>query len=256
MNTNSRADYCETLLAQAFRDTPTFLDYVPSYKGVLKRKEKRKEGEPNIGKKKAPTVVEGAKKKTKQPRVRLPTFRKSAAHWFEPLRLDDVEEPILLGLNVPLQSIDPTTEEMSRRNVPRSDIPTKTTNLARTRGPSNSQREERQKTTNEPTSPSSSQPVHPEELRVPTPNVIIPEPHIETYKPPVEAIIHREFSPSYTSPYGRVVLLNDFVKAEPSIAITLLRGLALPRDMDQVPTDLFPRLGEMCSHLVQVYLLT
>ncbi|KAG5528310.1 hypothetical protein RHGRI_029098 [Rhododendron griersonianum] len=50
---------------------------------------------------------------------------------------------------------------------------------------------------------------------------------------------------------GRVLLLKDSVKEEPNLAVTLLRGLALPRDYDQVPTDLFPGLGEMCSHLVQ-----
>ncbi|KAG5516532.1 hypothetical protein RHGRI_037293 [Rhododendron griersonianum] len=50
---------------------------------------------------------------------------------------------------------------------------------------------------------------------------------------------------------GRVLLLKDSVKEEPNLAVTLLRGLALPRDYDQVPTDLLPGLGEMCSHLVQ-----
>ncbi|KAF7153171.1 hypothetical protein RHSIM_Rhsim01G0167400 [Rhododendron simsii] len=35
------------------------------------------------------------------------------------------------------------------------------------------------------------------------------------------------------------------------LAVTLLRGLALPRVVDQVPANLIPGLGEMCSHLVQ-----
>ncbi|KAF7135137.1 hypothetical protein RHSIM_Rhsim08G0112500 [Rhododendron simsii] len=47
------------------------------------------------------------------------------------------------------------------------------------------------------------------------------------------------------------MLLNNSVKAEPGLAVTLLRGLALPRDVNQVPTNLLPRLGKMCSHLVQ-----
>lgn len=76
LNIFSDTDHCETLLAQACRDAPTLLDYVPSYKGVLKRKEKRKEGEPDKGKKSPPTTTGGAKKVPKQPRVRLPTFRK------------------------------------------------------------------------------------------------------------------------------------------------------------------------------------
>lgn len=62
----------------------------------------------------------------------------------------------------------------------------------------------------------------------------------------------REFSPTYTMPDGRVLLINESVKEEPNFVVTLLRGLALPRDYDQVPTDLLPGLGEMCSHLVQV----
>lgn len=107
----------------------------------------------------APTATEGAKKGPKKPRVRLPTFRKSAAHWFAPLRPSDVEEPILLGLNVPLQTIDPSAEDMLRRNIARTVIPTCTSNPARTRDPSDSQREKRQKTTHDPTPPSSSQPV-------------------------------------------------------------------------------------------------
>lgn len=57
-------------------------------------------------------------------------------------------------------------------------------------------------------------------------------------------------------PDGRVLLFNDSVKEEPNLAVTLLKGLALPRDYDQVPTDLIPGLGEMCSHLVQVNLFT
>lgn len=136
LNTNSRVKACEKLLARACRDAPTLLNYVPSYMGVLKRRGKRKEGELGVCKKKVTTAAAGAKKGPKQPRVKLSTFRKSAVEWFEPLRSDDVFEPILLGLNVSLQTIDLTDEEMSRRNVPRPVIPTKTTNPARTRGPS------------------------------------------------------------------------------------------------------------------------
>lgn len=70
-----------------------------------------------------------------------------------------------------------------------------------------------------------------------------------------EVVVRREFSPSYIMPDGRVLLLNDSMKEEPNLAVTLLRGLALPKDYDQVPTELLPGLGEMCSHLVQVSLL-
>ncbi|KAF7148248.1 hypothetical protein RHSIM_Rhsim03G0035300 [Rhododendron simsii] len=78
-----------------------------------------------------------------------------------------------------------------------------------------------------------------------------PEPHIDLTDPATESAILRQFSPSYTMPDGRVLLVKDLVKEEPNLAVTLLRGLALPRDYDQVPTDLMPGLGEMCSHLVQ-----
>ncbi|KAG5557175.1 hypothetical protein RHGRI_007444 [Rhododendron griersonianum] len=177
----------------------------------------------------------------------MPTFRKSAAHWFAPLRPSDVEEPILPELNVPLQTIDPSAKDKLRRNIARPVIPTRTSNPARTRDPSDSQREKRQKTTHDPTPPSRSQP---EELRVSMPSVNVPEFHLETREPPTEAVDRWEFSPSYTSPDSRVVLLNDSVKAEPSLAVTLLRGLALPRDVDQVPSELLPSLGEMLDKLL------
>lgn len=60
--------------------------------------------------------------------------------------------------------------------------------------------------------------------------------------------------PSYAGPDGRVVLFSDSIKAELGLSISLLRGLALPRDVDQVPSELIPGLTEMCSHLVQVFL--
>lgn len=67
----------------------------------------------------------------------------------------------------------------------------------------------------------------------------------------METVVRRqEYSPSYVGPDGRVVLLNDSVKAKPGLAVSLLRGLALPRDMDQVPSELLSGLFEMCSHLV------
>ncbi|KAI8572477.1 hypothetical protein RHMOL_Rhmol01G0202100 [Rhododendron molle] len=94
------------------RDAPTLLDYILSYKGVL-RKKKKKEGEPSKKKKEG----ESSKKEKAVP----------------------------------------------------SDT-----------DPSDSQREKRQKTAQDSAPPSSSQPVHTEDLRVPTPSVNIPELHLET----------------------------------------------------------------------------
>lgn len=163
--------------------------------------------------------------------MKFPTFRKSAAEWFEPLRLEDVCELIIPGLNVPLIVVEPTEEEMSRRNIPRPVILTRTMNPARNRGPLETQREKRRKITHDSATPSSSLPPHPKEFRALTlrekENVI--EPQVDTSEPPVEVDIRRVLSPSYTSPNGWDVLLTDSVKAEPSLVVTLLRGLALPR---------------------------
>lgn len=84
---------------------------------------------------------------------------------------------------------------------------------------------------------------------------LLQNPHIDLTNPETVAAIQRPFSPSYAMPDGRIVLLKDSVKEEPNLAVTLLRGLALPRDCDQVPSELLPGLAEMCSHLVQVRLL-
>lgn len=146
---------------------------------------------------------------------------------------------------------------MSKRGIPRPAIPTKTTNPARTRVSSEQQqREKRQKTSSEVPPPSSSLPTEPEDSRAPIEKGVTAEPQIDLTDPPTEYVSRREFSPSYTMPDGRVLLLNDSVKEEPNLAVTLLRGLALPRDFDQVPIDLLLGLGEMCSHLVQVCLLS
>ncbi|KAF7121009.1 hypothetical protein RHSIM_Rhsim13G0183200 [Rhododendron simsii] len=150
---------------------------------------------------------------------------------------------------------------MSRRNIPRSVIPTRTSNLAQTRTPSDmQQREKRQKQAEDRAQTDSSWPMEIEQpqagLPMEQPNVPDPQPdalqpHIDLTDPNTEAAIRRQFSPSYTMPDGRVLLLNDSVKEEPNLAVNLLRGLALPRDYGQVPTDLMLGLGEMCSHLVQ-----
>ncbi|KAG5528308.1 hypothetical protein RHGRI_029098 [Rhododendron griersonianum] len=144
---------------------------------------------------------------------------------------------------------------MSRRNIPRPVIPTKSANPGRGRGAldQQQQKEKRQKLSEDVPPPSASQSV-PSEIRRPSPPKDLgrhTESHVDLTGASAEAEVHRPFSPSYTMADGRVLLLKDSVKEEPNLAVTLLRGLALPRDYDQVPTDLFPGLGEMCSHLVQ-----
>ncbi|KAG5544021.1 hypothetical protein RHGRI_016692 [Rhododendron griersonianum] len=143
---------------------------------------------------------------------------------------------------------------MSRRNIPRPVIPTKTANPARGRSAPDQhqqQREKRQKLSEDIPPPNVSQS---EGLRASPPKDLghPADQHVDLTGAVAEAEIQRPFSPSYTMADGRVLLLKDSVKEEPNLAVTLLRGLALPRDYDQVPTELLPGLGEMCSHLVQI----
>lgn len=62
----------------------------------------------------------------------------------------------------------------------------------------------------------------------------------------------QEFAPSFALAEGRVVTVEDSVKLEPRLAVTMLRGLALPRDMEKVPEDLQPSLVHASAYLVQV----
>ncbi|KAF7150811.1 hypothetical protein RHSIM_Rhsim02G0015100 [Rhododendron simsii] len=196
-------------------------------------------------KKKGPAHTDGPIPK-RQRGVKLPKIGYTAEEWLTPLGADDTP--------VPLKVVEPSADEMSRRNIPRPVIPTKSANPSRARGSSdepNRQGEKRQKTSADALQP---RPVsQPSFEKVPSPpkekGVDIPA--IDLTDPETEAAILRQFSPSYTMPDGRVLLMKDSVKEEPNLAVTLLRGLALPRDYDQVPTELMPGLGEMCSHLVQ-----
>lgn len=61
----------------------------------------------------------------------MPKIGYTAEEWLTPLDPNDVFEPHIPGLNVPLCLVDPNIEEMSRGNIPRPIIPTKTTNPAR-----------------------------------------------------------------------------------------------------------------------------
>ncbi|KAF7143972.1 hypothetical protein RHSIM_Rhsim05G0059700 [Rhododendron simsii] len=181
--------------------------------------------------------------------VRIPKLGYSAEEWLTPLYTDEIP--------VPLKVVEPSAEEMSRRNIPRPTIPTKSAIPTRARRTSDEQNQQGEKRQKPSANALQSRPVNqPPTEKVPSPpkekGVDVPAgPHIDLTDPEIEAAILRHFSPSYTMPDGRVLLMKDSVKEEPNLAVTLLRGLALPRDYDQVPTDLMPGLGEMCSHLVQ-----
>lgn len=47
----------------------------------------------------------------------------------------------------------------------------------------------------------------------------------------------QKFAPSFASVEGRLVTVEDSVKAEPGLTVTMLQGLALPKDMEKVPQD-------------------
>lgn len=186
----------------------------------------------------------------------MPKIGYTAEDWLTPLDPNDVFEPRLPGFNIPLRISDSSVEEMSRRNVTRPIIPTKPANPARNRSSEDRQqpKEKRQRPSEDVSAPNVSQSVPPVDSRAlaRTEKEIAKEQLVTLVDPETESSVRRHFSPSYTMADGRVLLLKDSVKEEPNLAVTLLRGLALPRDYDQVPTDLIPGLGEMCSHLVQV----
>lgn len=69
----------------------------------------------------------------------------------------------------------------------------------------------------------------------------------------IDAVVRQEFTPSYADIDGRLMTLDDSVKTEPGIAVTLLlQGLALPKDTEKVPLELISSFVDMCSHLIQV----
>jgi hypothetical protein len=277
LNTQSREAACETLLAIPVRHAPTLLDYKPSYKGVLKKKEKKKEGEPDapsvkeVGgpsagpakkKRKTASGAEGTQKK-RQPGVKLPKIGYTLQEWLSPLEEDFVFDFQPTQHNAPLQISEPTAEDMSRRNIPRPPIPTKTSvpgkgsGGASDKGKDKEPVQKKQKTAEkDPIQPNASDsiPVVDSSASDPKEKELLKNPHIDLTNPETVAAIQRPFSPSYAMPDGRIVLLKDSVKEEPNLAVTLLKGLALPRDCDQVPSELLPGLAEMCSHLVQVRL--
>lgn len=65
-------------------------------------------------------------------------------------------------------------------------------------------------------------------------------------------VVAQEFAPSFASVDGRLVTIEDSVKADPGLAVTMLQGLVLPKDMGRIPQDLQPSLVHACAYLVQV----
>ncbi|KAI8571318.1 hypothetical protein RHMOL_Rhmol01G0110300 [Rhododendron molle] len=98
----------ETLKAQICRDAPTLLGYDPSYKEKLKRKEKDAGPSTKDGAKRKAAVGKIVKEnnprpsnRTREPRVKFPTFKKSADFWFQesqPSNFSGIDVPPLRTL--------------------------------------------------------------------------------------------------------------------------------------------------------------
>ncbi|KAG5545492.1 hypothetical protein RHGRI_017851 [Rhododendron griersonianum] len=145
---------------------------------------------------------------------------------------------------------------MSRRNIPRPSIPTKSANPARGRGTDQQQQQQKKQKLSDEVPPPSASKTAPSETRRPPPQKDQgrqAEGHIDLDGGPAEPEVSRPFSPTYTTADGRVLMLKDSVKEEPNLAVTLLRGLALSRDCDQLPTELIPGLGDAGQAALKAY---
>lgn len=140
-------DNVDTLKAQTCRDTPTLLDYIPSYKGVLRKRPRKKMTEG--GEEPASTSrVEKRKRAPRALRVRQLTNRNSASYWFG---LNQEEDKLVIpGYHVPLRAVDLSLdEEMAhQRNVVRPNIRDETPTV-RAGVSSSTHQEKRQKTTHD-----------------------------------------------------------------------------------------------------------
>ncbi|KAG5564100.1 hypothetical protein RHGRI_000320 [Rhododendron griersonianum] len=120
----------------------------------------------------------------------MPKIGFSAEEWLTSLGQDYIFEPAGPGLNAPLQIREPIEEEMSRRNIPRPSIPTKSANPDRGRGADQQQQQQKkQKRSDEVPPPSTSKTV-PSETRRPSPQKDQgrqTESHIDLDSGPVEA---------------------------------------------------------------------
>ncbi|KAG5532660.1 hypothetical protein RHGRI_027083 [Rhododendron griersonianum] len=112
----------------------------------------------------APTDTEGPRQK-RQKGVRLPKIGFSAEEWLTPLGQDYIFEPAGPGFNAHLQIREPTEEEISRRNIPRPSIPTKSTNPARGRGADKQQQQQKKQKLSDDVPPPSASKTAPSETR-------------------------------------------------------------------------------------------
>lgn len=177
--------------------------------------------------------------------MKFQTFSMSASYWFK-----ESPKTELPGISVPLRTIVPEfTEDMSRRNVVRVNLRDNVS--ARQSGSSPSDLSgKRQKVTHDffPTKPPTPHPTEKERTESSTSG------GLKAAQKPVGSAgkVVQEFATSFASAEGRLVTLEDSVKAEPGLAVTMLQGLALPKDMENVPQDFQPSLVHASAYLVQL----
>jgi hypothetical protein len=80
----------------------------------------------------------------------------------------------------------------------------------------------------------------------------------QTYKPEEISTFTTvaPFKPSLVSEHGHIVNVEDSVAKSSEVAITLLRGLSLPKDAAAVPFALEENMAELCQLVARVIILS
>lgn len=64
------------------------------------------------------------------------------------------------------------------------------------------------------------------------------------------------FVPDVECSDGHVITVNDSLEESPLLAMTLLKGLALPKDMENLLSGKAKNMAELCLFLAKVYICT
>lgn len=64
------------------------------------------------------------------------------------------------------------------------------------------------------------------------------------------------FVPDFECSDGHVITVGDSLQESPLLAMTLLKGLALPKDMENLPTGKAKNMAELCLFLAKVWTST
>lgn len=178
--------------------------------------------------------------------MKFPTFRKSASFWFRESR-----GTVLPGIDVPLQTIVPEfIEEMSRRNTIHVNLRENVSARQSGSNPTEPQ-DKRQKVTHDffPTKPLTPCPSEKERTEA---SAVGGSKVVQKLVGSARHVVVQEFAPSFALAEGKLVTVEDSVKADPGLTVTMLHGLTLPKDMEKVPQDLQPSLIHASAYLVKV----